>query len=71
MRGGEREIGDGRMQEKCDCTRFFVDCDEAADIFDQALRSYLAGREEWGRIMAIYHLWHKRRAGEIVTFETA
>ncbi len=55
--------------EVCGCTRSFVDCDGAADIFDQALRGYLAGRDEWGRIMVIYYLWHKRRAGEVVTSE--
>lgn len=64
-------IGDGGMGRKCGCTRFFADCDEAAGIFDQALRAYLAGREEWGQVLAVYYLWHKRRSGEVVTFETA
>ncbi|QIN79016.1 hypothetical protein GBA65_11325 [Rubrobacter marinus] len=59
------------MDKKCGCTRFFVDCDEAADIFERALQAYLADREEWGRILAICYLWHKRRAGEVVTSEIA
>lgn len=67
----DREIGDGRMKKKCDCTRFFTDCDEAAGIFDQALQAYLDDREAWGRTMWIYYLWHKRRVGEVITFETA
>ncbi len=58
------------MDKKCGCTRFFVDCDKAAGIFEQALQAYLADREEWGRTLAIYYLWHKRRVGEVVTSDS-
>lgn len=57
------------MNNKCDCTRFFVDCEEAAGLHGLALEAYLAGREEWGKTMAIYYLWHKRRVGEAVTVD--
>lgn len=59
------------MDKKCDCTRFFTDCDEAAGLFDQALQAYLDVRGSWGLTMAMYYLWHKRRVCEVVTFETA
>ena len=57
------------MGKECGCTRFFVDCEEAARLYEQALEARLDGREEWGKIAAILYLWHKRRAGEVATVD--
>lgn len=59
------------MGEGCGCTRFFVDCEEAERLYNDALTAYLEGREQWGNIMAIYYTWHKRRAGEAITADNA
>lgn len=59
------------MSDKCNCTRFFLDCEEAARIYDEAVKAYLDGREQWGSILASYYLWHKRRFREPVTVESA
>jgi hypothetical protein len=59
------------MEEGCSCTRFFVDCEEAARLYEGALEAYLAGREEWGKTLAIYYLWHKRRVVEAATVDNA
>jgi len=59
------------MSDKCDCTRFFVDCEEAARLYNQALVAYRDGREQWGSIQTFYYLWHKRKSHEHVTVESA
>lgn len=59
------------MGEGCGCTRFFVDCEEAERLYDDALAAYLEDGEEWGIIKAIYYTWHKRRAGEAAIADNA